>query len=203
MPVAAARSKDIAFVIEVSGWQGPVWQQDPVRVEAELRADGFSAKDIDSAVQLAKKRMDLIRGTGPFADLDAIQQKVKRLPWFEYVHLCDETLFYAARRVVREDLVVPWDRVHCPVLVIFGDKDTSSGPPAPMIDVIRGGLAKAGNTKLEVKVFAGADHSLCKAKTGGRKEQREGSRRPGTGPDFVDGYLETMTTWLRKTLNNP
>ncbi len=35
-PLAAAISDKVAFIIEVSGWQGPAWQQDQTRVEAEM-----------------------------------------------------------------------------------------------------------------------------------------------------------------------
>jgi pimeloyl-ACP methyl ester carboxylesterase len=199
-PLAASLSDKVAFVIEVSGWQGPAWQQDPTRVEAELRADGFPAKDIDTALAFAKTRMKLIRGSGEFEELDKMQQAVKKLAWFEYVHECDRTLFYSARRNVNDNSELWWEKVHCPVLVIFGDKDTSSGPPEPLVAIIRRALAKAGNKEVTVKIFAGADHSLCKTMTGGRKGARERAarREKGASPDFVDGYLELMTTWLGK-----
>ncbi len=199
VPLAASVSRKIAFIIDVSGWQGAAWQQDQTRVEAEMRADGFPDKDIATAVAFAKARMDLIRGTGSFAALDKLQQPVKTEAWFEYVHLCDEALFYSARRNVNLDSEPWWHGVHCPVLAIYGDKDTSSGTPEPLVAIIRRGLAKAGNKELTVKVFQGADHSLCKTETGGRKEAQERSRKnQQTGPDFVDGYLETLTKWLAK-----
>jgi hypothetical protein len=66
------------------------------------------------------------------------------------------------------------------------------------VAIIRRGLAKAGNKEVVVRIFPNADHSLWRTKTGGPREARERSRdREGkSGPDFVDGYLETMTTWL-------
>jgi pimeloyl-ACP methyl ester carboxylesterase len=199
-PLAAALSPKTAFVIEVAGWQGPAWRQDQVRVEAELRADGFADEIVAKASAFARERMDLIRGTEPFEELDRKQQAVKSEAWFEYVHYCDRRLFESARRAVQSDPGSSWDRVHCPVLVIFGDKDSSSGPAEPHVAIIRRGLKKAGNNDITVKLFANADHSLCKSKTGGRKEalERSKSKKPGADPEFVDGYLETMTTWLEK-----
>jgi pimeloyl-ACP methyl ester carboxylesterase len=197
-PLAASLSDKVAFVIEVSGWQGPAWQQDHTRVEAELRADGFSAKDIETAVAFAKARMRLIRGDGEFEELGKMQQAVKEFDWFKYVHECDRTLFYSARRNVNDNSEPWWEKVRCPVLVIFGDKDTSSGPPEPLVAIIRRALAKAGNKDVTTKIFANADHSLCK--TGGRKEAREraSQKAKDASPDFVDGYLDLMTTWLKK-----
>ena len=136
-----------------------------------------------------------------FDVLDLKQKAVRSEAWFEYVHYCDEALFRAARDNVEYDTGPSSEGVHCPVLVIFGDKDTSSGPPEPSVKIIRRGLAKAGNSDLVVKVFRDADHSLCVTKTGGRK--KEAQKRPGakaevTGPEFVEGYLDTMTLWMAR-----
>jgi pimeloyl-ACP methyl ester carboxylesterase len=199
-PLVASLSSDVAFIIEVAGWQGAAWKQDPTRVEAELRADGFPEADIKRATAFARMRMDLIRGTAPFEELERMHPAVEKLPWFEYVGKCDRPLFYAARRSVGYDTGPSWEKVHCPVLVIFGDKDTSSGPPEELLAIIRRGLAKAGNKEVTFKIFPDADHSLCKSKTGGRKEvaQRSREHRKDDGPDFAPGYLNTMTTWLNK-----
>jgi pimeloyl-ACP methyl ester carboxylesterase len=197
-PLAASLTPEVAFVIEVSGWQGPAWQQDPVRVEAELRADGFAEADIEKATAFARMRMNLIRGTGPFEELDQAQQAVLMLPWFKAVHRCDRALFHSARRMVGYDSGPSWEKVRCPVLVIYGAKDTSCGPPARLVAVIRRGLAKARNPDVTVKIFPNADHSLCPADTGGRPQagQPARMRKSEDDPDFVAGYLDTMTTWL-------
>jgi hypothetical protein len=185
-PLAASLSRNVAFILEVAGWQGPAWKQDPVRVEAELRADGFPEADITEAVAFSTERMDLIRGIDPFEDFDRKQKAVSTKAWFKSLHYCDRALFEAARNYVDFDNGPCWEKVQCPVLVIFGDKDTSSGPAEPLIAIIRRGLTRAGNSDVAVEIFPRADHSLCKGKD------------RASGPDFVDGYLETMTGWLEK-----
>ena len=152
-PLAASISDDVAFLIEVSGWQGPAWKQDPARVEAELRAAGFPEADVGQAVAFARKRMELIRGTGPYSELETAQNAVKTLPWFRSIHLCDRVRFEAGRRIVGNDSTDWWSRVRCPVLVLYGDRDVSSGPPEPLIAIIRRGLAAAGNNDVTVRVF--------------------------------------------------
>jgi pimeloyl-ACP methyl ester carboxylesterase len=200
VPLAASLSETVSFVIQVSGWQGAAWRQDAVRVEAELRADGFSEADVQAAVAFAQLRMTLIRGPGPFEELETAQAKVRMRPWFASVHWCDRTLFYAARLNVEYDTGPSWEKVRCPVLVIYGDKDTSSGPPEPLVAVIRSGLEKAKNADVTVHVFAGADHSLCITKTRGPKEQAQRAKgRTDQGEvDFAPGYLDAMTDWLGK-----
>jgi pimeloyl-ACP methyl ester carboxylesterase len=194
-PLVASLSDRVAFLIEVSGWQGPAWQQDAVRVEAESRADGFAEADVRRAVAFAQRRMELIRGNGSFEELDREQEAAEAMPWFVHVHRCDRALFHSARRLVEGDSGPWWENVRCPVLVIYGDRDTLSGPPEPLIALIRRGLARAGNTDVTVRVFPGADHSLRRARTTGSKGESR--------PDFVAGYLDAMTDWLSRRFGPP
>jgi uncharacterized protein len=199
-PLAAYLSTEVAFLIEVSGWQGPVWKQDAARVEAELRADGFPEADVERAVAFARMRMDMIRGTAPYEDLEEAQNSVKMLPWFRSVHQCDRVLFESARRNVGLDTTPWWSQVRCPVLVLYGDRDTSTGPPDPLIAIIRRGLETAENGDVTVRVFHDADHSLRRAGPAGRVEgdARTKEQSKVATPDFAPGYLETMTEWLIK-----
>jgi pimeloyl-ACP methyl ester carboxylesterase len=196
-PLAASLSGDVAFLIDVSGSQVVAWQQDAARVEAQLRADGFSDGDIEKATAFARMRMDLIRGKGPYEDLEKTHAAVENEPWFEYVGRCDRDRFYGARRKVEFDPGPYWGQVHCPVLAIYGDRDTSL-PAEKSLPVIRRGLEKAGNPDVTIKVFPHADHGIVRAETGGPKEARERAkaRKKGNPPDFAPGYLDTMTTWL-------
>jgi uncharacterized protein len=189
-PIAAARSDDVAFLIEVSGWQGPVWEQDAVRVACELRAAGFGDADVRRGADFARMRMELIRGQGPFEELDEAQKRVSDRPWFVAVHACDRTLFESARRNVNLDTAGAWEAVHCPVLVLYGDDDDSNGPPGPLVEVIRRGLSRAHNPHVRVRIFHGADHSLY------ARETNRGGPRDATVPPFVDGYVDTMVEWL-------
>ncbi len=203
-PLAASLSDDVAFLIEVAGWQGPVWTQDAVRVEAELRAARFAEGDIEQAVAFARKRMNMIRGTAPYERLADAQNAVKMLPWFRAVHFCDRRAFRIVRRMVGNDTSSWWPRVRCPVLVLYGDRDTSNGPPEPSVAIIERGLKAAGNGDVFVRIFRGADHSLCKTAPAlvdrAVVVPRSKDRSKDAGPDFADGYLETMTGWLAKRL---
>lgn len=184
-PLAAALSDQINFLIEVSGWQGKAWRQDEVRVAAEMDKDGQSQLDIQAAVAFARSRMGFIRSVTPFEEFEKVQQRTKGQPWFKYVHYCDRALFRSARMTVEYDTQQVWERVRCPVLAIYGDADTSSGKPAPLIEIIRAGLAKAGNTNFLFKIIPNADHSLFETRQHGVASRA-----------FAPGYLETLTSWL-------
>jgi pimeloyl-ACP methyl ester carboxylesterase len=196
VPLAASRSPDVAFLIQVAGWQGPAWKQDPVRVAAELRAAHFPETDVAEAVAFAERRMALIRNNRPFAELDRAQEAVQGARWFGAVQRCDRVLFESAQRQVGHDSGPSWEGVRCPVLVIYGDRDLSTGQPEGLVDIIRRGLERGGNRDLVVKIFANANHSLCRPKVAREAVGHlEGTRRAEQGPDFVPGYLATMTSW--------
>jgi pimeloyl-ACP methyl ester carboxylesterase len=188
----------VAFLIQVSGSQVPAWQQDLYRVEAELRADGFPEADVAAGAAFARRRMDLIRRGGPFEELDRAQKVVRDRPWFMHIHYCTRERFQSGILMVGYDPGPSWEKVRCPVLAVFGEKDTSC-PVAPSVLVVRRGLAKAGNRDVTVKVFPRANHPITVSQTGGPKEARARARaRPaGTEPEFAPGYLELMSGWLK------
>jgi alpha-beta hydrolase superfamily lysophospholipase len=197
VPLAAAQSGDVAFVIEVSGCQLPTWKQDPYRVEGELRADGFSESAIQEALDLTQMRVDLMRGSGSFEELDETQKGTLGKAWFEYFQYTDRKRFVAGQRTVGFDPGPSWEKVRCPVLSIHGEKDTLA-PVEASIAVVKQALEKAGNSDLTVKIFPRADHRLAVSATGGRKEaaDRAKTRPAGSDPDFAPGYLDTMSDWL-------
>ncbi len=75
------------------------------------------------------------------------------------------------------------EKVKCPVLAIYGEDDRQV-PPNLNATRLREYLAEANNGDFEVSVIPGADHVL--AKTGS-----------GSNGDFIPGYLEKMTAWIR------
>jgi pimeloyl-ACP methyl ester carboxylesterase len=199
VPLSASMSPDIAFVIEVGGSQVLAWKQDIFRVESELRADGFAEGDIQEAVAFARKRMSLIRGAGEFEELESAHAAVENKTWFTHVGRCDRKLFYSARKVVEYNPGPTWEKVHCPVLVIYGANDRSL-PPEESLPIIRRGLDKARNPDVTIKVFPRADHGLMVSDTGGPKEARDRTRakKPADAPAFAPGYLEFMSGWINE-----
>lgn len=68
-------------------------------------------------------------------------------------------------------------KVHCPVLAIFGEKDTSV-PVNKSVAFYKQYLKVAGNEDVIIKIFPNASHTI---KVDG---------------DFAPGYFETINTWL-------
>ena len=92
----------------------------------------------------------------------------------------------------------PWlGRLRCPVLALFGANDHNvgrAGLPADLPGGSAGSLGR-GPAAARFALFAGADPLLFVSPSGTMREWREHLRR-GDLP-FGEGYLETMTEWLR------
>src|SRR5690606_3456055 len=81
--------------------------------------------------------------------------------------------------------------VDVPTLAIWGDLD-SQVDWREAAAAYREAFATSGNSELTVRIFEGADHGLCEAQIGSLSERRSSERC-----DLADGYLDTMTMWLR------
>jgi pimeloyl-ACP methyl ester carboxylesterase len=167
------------------------------RVEHELRANGFKDTAVAEAMDLARLKVDVLRSDHPFEEFDETQKLRIARPWFKCMTYCNRDAFDAARRLVNYDPAPTWEKVHCPVLAIFGDKDTTSPADASAV-VIRQGAQKAGNADVTIKIIPRADHLLTVSDTGGRKEAQERAKKRSAGevPELAPGYVETLTTWL-------
>ena len=81
-------------------------------------------------------------------------------------------------------------QVRCPVLAIFGERDTLV-PPKPSADIWRTTLKEAGNRDVTVKLFTDGDHGLRETSGGTLKDL-------ATSRGFVPGYFEMQRTWALK-----
>lgn len=68
-------------------------------------------------------------------------------------------------------------KVHCPVLAIFGEKDTSI-PVEKSVALYKQYLGEAGNKAITIRVFPNASHTIH------------------VGETFASGYFELMLNWL-------
>jgi uncharacterized protein len=204
--IAAARSTDVAFIVLLAGTG--------VRGDAVLRqqaADGARALGAsDAAVDriLAAHRAAtaaVLSGVSDEAATAAvralIEAQIDGLPPAQQAAVGDREA-YVARRLAPNvasmrspwmrfmldfDPATPLARVSCPVLAIFGDKDTQVPPSLNRAPVER---ALAGNARATVKLYPDANHLFQKAQTGLVTEYA------GLDKAFVPGLLDDVTQWI-------
>ncbi len=143
---------------------------------SEMTALTYGAKPSDPAVEFEKAVGAL--------------KSIKDERWATFLHL-DEALamlgnlppqaWEMAKAQMRAVMDVnPSDfltKVRCPVLAIFGEKDTSV-PVEKSVRLYEQHLRAAGNEAFALKVFPDASHTLR------------------VGDEFADGYFDLMVDWL-------
>ncbi len=193
-PLAASLSKDVAFIINVSGAGVPPYQQVTYQAEAQMRHDGFSEAEIVEAVAYMNLKWEVARTGGEGWDkLQALTQKASGKKW----------LARAQPATKLEDIVPSWklqmgydpmpalEKVRCPVLAVFGELDTLTPVAATTANYWKG-LAKAGNKNVTIKIFPNADHSLLVWPKPNDQVH---------WPVLAAGYLDTMTNWIGKQVS--
>ena len=144
---------------------------------SEMTALAYGAKPDDPAVE--------------FGRVVEILQSIQDERWTKFLHL-DNVLallgslppqaWEMAKAQMRAVMDVnPADfltKVRCPVLAIFGEKDTSI-PVEKSVALYKQYLRQAGNGSLTVEIFPNASHAIR------------------VGDKFADGYFDGMVKWLR------
>jgi dienelactone hydrolase len=195
-PLAASLSKDVAFIINVSGAGVPPHQQMTYQLEAEMRRDGFPETDIKDAVAYHNQKWEVARTEGKgWDELQAATQNARDKKWLPRVQPATKL----------DDIVPSWklqmgydpmpalEGVKCPILAVFGELDTSTPVAQTMANYAKA-IAKSGNAAYTVKVFPNADHALLVWP------------KPGDAahwPELASGYLETMREWIHKRVGLP
>jgi len=188
-PLAASRSRDVAAVISLSGPGVSPYEQEAYRVERMLRHAGVAEDQIAEAMRFFHHRATRLRRGDDLEEVLADQLAHRDAPW--YPALGDdgvvEHLAFMAR-IYDYDPVPALERVTCPLLAIWGQRDIYV-PVAASVGVFAAALGRAGNAHFRLEVVRDADHGLRLPATGG--EER--------GPRIPD-LMEMVVSWLRRAL---
>ena len=199
-PLAAARSRDIAFMVLVSGGGAT-----PHESELYSYVKGFEEAGLSEAEQ--SRGLDVLDNYFRYlANGEGRNELIERLEPLESNR--DSQLYLLAEQLGRVlpslenrpnwSWVASYDpmpdiaRVTCPILLMFGDHDREQ-PTEIAVKRWREGLDKADNDDVTIMIFPGAGHGI---RMGGHRADHE-------RPPFADGYQEAMLGWLwRHVIDN-
>jgi pimeloyl-ACP methyl ester carboxylesterase len=179
VPLAASLSGGVAFIITVSGPGVSPVAQNLYDIEMRLRADGFGDEQVRAAVAYVAAVAEAARRKWSYERLyDAVLRDAEGQPWYEYSPVPDAGLWEVALHTDQDyDPEPVLERVKCPVLVIFGERDVAV-PVRRSVEVYEQALTRGGNRDFTIKVFPGADHGIR------------------VGGEFAPSYLELMSEWI-------
>jgi len=193
-PLAASRSKDIAFLIVVAGGGVTPAEQELYDDEVKLRDSGYPPEEVAEAIALLRLADDVIRGRESWEKFAAARGQAQKKPWFMLLDSYpvklpkEDDAWRSGGEGLDFDPRLLWEKTSIPTLAIFGeaDKSTPSQESARRVGLA---LTAGGNRDHTIRVFPNADHALLVA--------------PGTGAGWdwdrpAQGWLDLMATWLRK-----
>jgi hypothetical protein len=177
IPLAAARSADVAFLVSISGGAVMPAEQELWRQRQNLEYLRVPERFIEVERKAAMLGYDWER-----------ENRLGRMPIPQPFGDDQLNMFHDAPAVLA--------RVRQPVLAILGDLDTLT-PPRESAGVWADALRRGGNNDYSVRLFPRGAHGLQDGgKTGSPLELFPEIR-------WVPGYFETMVRWLHHHVDGP
>lgn len=181
----AARSKDVAFAINSSGYMEPLWQTLEYQVGAILRASATPEPAIAKQAGFVDLWLRVARTGEGWEDFRVAQDNIVKSEGYWIFQsrgpfTSIEQLRWDWSNALTFDPRVALKQVRCPVLGVFGERDVAT-PAARTAENMRNALAEAGNTDVTLRIFPNAGHSL------------------GELPDrkrMAPGVFDTLRSWL-------
>ena len=160
VPAIAANNPLVGFVIDADGPVGPQYLQDIFRVDNFL-ATKYSGTALADSKRLYREFVDVARSGAAHDRLRADIRAAGDAPWVADLAIPDDASWIWAwyQHYGNYDNRQAWAQVRVPVLILFGGKDALV-PVAPSIAETSAILTGHGNRRVEVRVFAEADHTL-------------------------------------------
>ena len=190
-PLAASRSRDIVFVVAVSGPAVSPARQALYVTETALRGEGFADDAVSRALGLQRLLDDVMRGRSKSDELETALRGAKEEKWFPLVAPPpkDDWSWDWWPKVMDFDPMPVLENVSCPVLFIYGGLDQLVWVEES-VPILQEALKRAGNRDATIKVFSNGNHDLYEA-------DLETSRQYDRLRGFVPGYFQLMTEWIR------
>jgi len=202
-PLAASKSKDIAFVIAISGPGVSPGEQMVFYYGSQLHERGFSDREVDEAGDVRRKVWHLLSTGEDYDAAAAALDRAKARPWFDAINEQSNDLFRRSASELRDDRTLrddDWFRAEIdydprialralsvPALFVFGDRDALV-PVDRSVSIIRETMTHPGHPPFAIVVFPGADHGIFVKTAEGRRA-------------LAPGYLDTVADWLRRTVD--
>jgi pimeloyl-ACP methyl ester carboxylesterase len=208
--IAAAKAPDrVAFIIMMAGVSIPGDAALRYQAEDSARALGATDEQVADVLKAHRQFTDAVRADANSADVSEALRTLMKAQ-LEARSAAAKTAIGDLDAFIAKSLPValaqtqsPWLRylvgfdpadfltkVKCPVFAMFGARDTQV-PPSLNRQPLEAALAKAGNTRLTVKVYPEANHLFIKANTG------QATEYPTLEKVFVPGVLEDLASWVK------
>jgi uncharacterized protein len=195
MPLAAVRSKDIAFLISISGAGVPPAETTIDQARNEMAMTGMPRETVEAIVAVMKLQYEFARtGQGWDGYAAARDKLAARLgkppdtipgtPDHPYWEVIRRSYFYDPTPTLRQ--------LQVPTLALWGELDNNILAEKNK-SAWEAALKAGGNRDYTLKILPKANHAQWEAKVGSNAEMKSLQR-------FVPAYFATLQDWLAKRI---
>src|SRR5262245_31325396 len=190
-PCVATRTPDVAFLILHAGPGGTPVAQGRMELVNTMPLRGFTPEEIKQASAYQDLWFEAMQSDAAYEKLLATYDKLRTsgARWAWKPAPKEELKRQWTRNFNDFDPVPVLEKVRCPVLAFFGEKDVLV-PPEGNVGPMEAALKKGGNPDVTIKILPGANHRFEVAGTGARDF--------GTTGKSVSGYYDVMIAWIKQ-----
>lgn len=189
-PVAAARSDDVAFVIDLSGAATSFVEQVSWEMYHTFREAGLEGRSLQEALVLQVTAERYVEAAVSWAHYEEVLNSAMRGPWDEVAEgfpaSRESWRWDFFRRVGDFDPLPHWRAVEQPVLVVYGQDDRNAPAVRSGYLLIRAFLEEE-HSDWTVRILPDTGHGLW-------NPDSPDPHRPELHPEFV----ELLTEWIRR-----
>lgn len=203
-PMVAAASDDVAFIAMLAG--PGIRGKELIVLQSELinRTMGLKEELVERSRAVNEGAFALVVNTNDPDSLRSLISDYLRKALRENPHILAQSGMAEdafvnmqasalsspwMRMFIRHDPAPVLEKVTCPVLALFGEKDLQV-PPDPNAEAVTQALARGGNTKSTVKVLPGLNHLFQEAHTGSPAEYA------AIDQTMSPTALDTLSSWI-------
>lgn len=164
VPIAAAKSEDVRFVVNVVGAAVPFVENVTYEMRHTFREEGLEGRRMRVAMEMVETAVGYLRGEVSWAEytreLEASRNLLGEDLTADYF-IADSTHWRwdFFRRLENFDPVDWWRRVDQPALVLYGGADPNT-PSERSAERLRRAFGETGHPESRVEVFPGLGHAL-------------------------------------------
>jgi pimeloyl-ACP methyl ester carboxylesterase len=193
MPLAAIRTKDLAFLISISGAAIPAADTTIDQAQNEMTAAGMKPETVGAIVAVMKLQYRYARtgqGWDEYAQArSALAARIGRPP-DSIPGTPDDPFWQSIRQWYFYDPAPTLRQLRVPVLAIFGELDNNIVATKNRA-AWEAALKAGGHPDFTLRILPKANHYLWEAKVGSNAEMASLQR-------FVPEYFRTIDDWLSK-----
>lgn len=185
-PLAATKFSEAAFVINVSGPAVTPREQEKALVEQLLPSLNLPVEEVKAFIEQRTIFEKSGKGWDDYWKSRAALEQKGVLNFIGAPDSKDSWLWDFYRKIFDYDPVPTWQKVKCPMLIIYGELDVLM-PVEKSAKLAEQAFKEARKTNYSVKIFERANHGI--------------TYEPGKGgyqgfPRFATGYTDLLLSWV-------